>query len=147
MDVDIKRALQRIAQTRVQRCIRGALDAGATAAYDVLAKYPPQEQGRKNPPQTQRQRRYLMWLARQGKIPYRRTGNLRQKLLIVKPANDRREVKNTASYYPYVWGSSDRAQARIHAGVWPTRRDAIAAVERETVRALRALLRREGIVQ
>lgn len=147
MDVDIKRALQRLSQARIYRCIRGALDAGATAAYDVLARYPPQVHGRRNPPKTERQRRYLMWLARQGKIPYRRTGNLRQKLLIIKPTDDRREVRNTASYYPYVWGSRDRAQARIHVGVWPTRGDAIAAAERETARALRELLRREGMVQ
>lgn len=146
MEIDIRQALQRLAEARLARAIAGALDAGAAAAYDLLARYPPPARGRRNPPRSARQRRYLHWLAKQGKVPYRRTGNLRQKLAIIKPAPERREVRNTASYYPYVWGSRTQAQARIHAGVWPTRNDAIAAADRETVRALQQLLRREGVI-
>ncbi len=146
MEIDVRKALERLAEQKLARCIRGALDAGATAAYDLLARYPPQVRGRKNPPKTPRQRRYLHWLAKQGKVPYRRTGNLRQKLAIIKPAPERREVRNTASYYPYVWGSRSQPQARIHAGVWPTRNDAIVAADRETVRALTRLLREEGVL-
>ncbi len=146
MEIDIQQALQRLREERVMRAIEGALDAGAAAAYDVLARYPPPARGRRNPPKTAKQRRYLHWLARQGRIPYRRIGNLRQKLAILK--RDRsREVRNTASYYPYVWGSRAIPQARIHAGVWPRREDAIAAAEAETSVVLRKLLRKEGIVQ
>lgn len=146
MEIDIRQALQRLTEARLARAIAGALDAGAAAAYDVLARYPPPARGRRNPPRTERQRRYLHWLARQGRIPYRRTGNLRQKLAIIKRAPREREVRNTASYYPYVWGSRDRAQARIHAGVWPRREDAVARAEQETATVLRVLLQREGML-
>lgn len=146
MEIDARKALERLARERLERCVRGALDAGATAAYDLLARYPARPRGRRNPPVSPRQRRYLHWLARQGRTPYQRTGNLRQKLAIIKPAADQRVVRNTASYYPYVWGSRSRDQARIHAGIWPTRQQAQAAAAEETTRVLRRLLQQEGIV-
>lgn len=147
MEIDIRQALQRLAEARLARAIAGALDAGAAAAYDVLARYPPPARGRRNPPRSARQRRYLHWLARQGRIPYRRTGNLRQKLAVIKRGERDREVRNTASYYPYVWGSRTQAQARIHAGVWPRREEAVARAERETAQTLAQLLRREGVIR
>lgn len=127
---DINNGLRRLRNDAVAWAVRGALDAGAAAAYDVLARYPPQR-----PPRNPRRNRY------------RRTGKLRQKLAVLKLGDDRREVRDTASYYSYVWGSAQRDQAWMHVGIWPTRQTAIAAAEREGAMILRTLLRKTGIVQ
>lgn len=134
--IDIDKALKKIAQLAPDRVVEAALDAGATEAYDLLQRYPPR-QYRPNPPRSARQRRLLHALAREGKIPYRRTGNLRQKLIIVKPSAATRVVANTASYRRYVWGLP---QAAVHAGVWPTVDDAREAAAKEMRAALADLV-------
>ncbi len=140
--IDLTRALRKLRALNIERALTAALDAGATAAHDVLATYPPQQRGRRNPAHTRRQRAYLAILAQQGKLPYRRTGNLRQKLAIIKPSRDTRTVVNTASYWRYVWGEP---QAPVHVGVWPTVGDARAAAEREARAVLRQIIEKGGV--
>jgi len=139
--IDLTRALRKLRALNIERALTAALDAGATAAHDTLATYPPQQRGRRNPARTRRQQAYLAVLARQGKIPYRRTGNLRQKLAIIKPSRETRAVVNTASYWRYVWGEP---QAAVHVGVWPTVGDARAAAEREAREVLQQLTEQAG---
>lgn len=136
--IDARSAYLLLSALEPQRLINAALDAGATAAYDVLQRYPPR-QPRPNPPRSARQRRLLHALAKAGKIPYQRTGNLRQKLIITKPSAQTRLVANTASYRRFVWGMP---QATVHAGVWPTVDDARAAALRETRATLIDLVER-----
>jgi uncharacterized protein YjhX (UPF0386 family) len=134
--IDLRSAYLLLSALRPERIVNAALDAGATAAYDLLQRYPPR-QYRPNPPRSARQRRLLHALAREGKIPYRRTGNLRQKLIIVKPSAATRVVANTASYRRHVWG---HPQAAVHAGVWPTVDDAREAAAKEMRAALADLV-------
>ena len=108
--VDIDKALNKL-RPRHERT-EAALDAGAAAAHSVLAVYPP-------PPTGSR---------------YRRTGNLRQKLRLVKPGKGLRIVEDAASYARFVYGMP---QARVHARRWASLKDAADAARKEAVAILK----------
>ncbi len=95
--------------------IKGALDAGAASAYSLMQRYPP------------------------PRGTYRRTGNLRRKLSIIKLRLDERSVVNTAPYARWVYGPQ---QAWMHVGRWASVSDASDAARSEAIAVFRKLLRR-----
>lgn len=105
---------------------------GAARIRRDLATYPRPSYGRKNPPRTVRQRRFLAALGRRGGIPYRRTGNLGRSWVDdveVLYTGVRATIGNAvrsrtapfAAYGPLVQGEG--TQAAIHKGIWQTDAD------------------------
>jgi len=115
---DVQRAQAMLADILLP-VVRAALDAAAIAAHGLLAQYPPPRPGQR----------------------YRRTGNLRQKLIITKPNPDTVVVINTARYARWVYGPP---QAWVHRGRWAHVNDAAAEARKAFIVTVREQLERRS---
>ncbi len=118
--------MQRLGPLATFAFLRPAMDSALKLLQDELAIYPPQAHRPLGGFRSEKQRRYVMMLARTGQIPYRRTGTLGRSwtIKIEQSANAMiGTVGNVMgkSYGPYVM---DRGQqAWMHQGVWHTAQD------------------------
>jgi hypothetical protein len=87
----------------------------------TLATYP-KASHRKMKFVSEKQRRYVMWLVSEGKVPYRRTHML----------------NNPMSYGPYV--QSPTGQAEYHSGTWRTTDDVVKKHEAAIVADFKAAI-------
>lgn len=117
----IERVAQRLAVTRIIPAIEAGCVAVAAELQNELAAYPSASR-KPQPAKTRKQRAYVAILAKQGKIPYRRTGNLGQRWQIRRVTLGA-VLANNSGYARYVYGMP---QARYHRGTW---RDVDSAVD------------------
>jgi hypothetical protein len=117
---------------------RPALAEAGAHLKSVLASYPPQVTGRKQPPKTRRQRLFLIWAIREGliTIPYRRTGGLGRRWTVdLRDGGKTAVVGNNAPHVRYM--HADGEQSLFHAaGGWKTDKQ----VAREEAGAVKAIL-------
>lgn len=109
-----------LARIKNQRVAREASDVWATYMLSRVALYAPIRK-RKQPPKTDKQRRFLHWAYRTGQLqsPYRRTGGMRdawEKRLL--PDGISHEIVNETAAARYTKDS--RYQSAYHKGNWPT---------------------------
>lgn len=110
--------------------LQPAIEAGMLAVLEegqaIVASYP-SPSGRKQPPKTAKQRRFLFALARAGGIPYRRSGDLGKSWQPRKLGPLRMALVNTQRYAQLVHGKPGE-QAGYHAGTWKNITETAAAV-------------------
>lgn len=104
------------------------IDASREALTFVLENMPPYPTPSRRPMQfvSERQRRYVMMLVREGKVPYQRTGDIEDSFVgkIHGVGNDVvASITNASAHAPYV--IDRRRQARYHSGTWWTLQDVI----------------------
>lgn len=100
-------------------------DAGKLVENEAK-RYPPASR-RKMKFVSAKQRRYVMWLVRQGRVPYRRTHQLETSIntIVTAVGNDVvASVGTQLSYAPWVKGTRAAMgagpQAKYHKGTWKT---------------------------
>ena len=122
IDIDASDLEAKIAKLDVRGMRRAIGVAVAEEVRNVMAAYPPASR-RKQPFVSDKQRRYVMMLVRQGRVPYQRGSDPRSETLgrkwQIQPTDDGAQAVNTASYSDLVQGGQGR-QARYHAGTWKT---------------------------
>ena len=112
-----KAARQRLARNLTPAIQAGAM-AIAAAIQHNLAPYP-SPSGKKQPPKSEKQRRYVFVLIRAGKIPYRRTGQFGQRWNI-RPLSLGAILENRRDKAALIVGRLNRPgdQAGYHRGTW-----------------------------
>jgi hypothetical protein len=115
---------------------RPAVAESATHIKRVIATYPQQKVGRKQPPVSRKQRIFLIMSIREGRIsvPHRRTGGLgRMWDILFRDSGKTAIVENKTPGAEFVQGS---AQSAFHRqGGWKTDRQ-VANQEASTVKAI-----------
>lgn len=122
---DLARLLKRLGRARALDTLRGPMTRGLARLQRDLASYPPPSR-KPQPAKSRRQQIKQIMLAKEGKIPYRRTGQLgRAWTAVIDDGGDGLEgvVGNATSYGPLVQG--DAEQAGYHRGVWQTDQDVL----------------------
>lgn len=107
-----------------KNAVNAALIAGAETAKAIVATYPTQRVGRKQPFKTDKSRRWFFANLRSGKIrvPYRRTGNLGRKWTTASLKWNKVRIGNNTPYAQLV--QHRKEQTRFHkAGKWRTTDD------------------------
>lgn len=139
----------------IPRVSKGRIYGRMDAARKRISKYPPIYRGRMPGGfKSDKQRRYVMMLVRQGKVPYQRTGAYMDTWEIVTLPNDRGYRLQTRGkadkYAKWVGGDArGRNQARIHQGRWAVARtvidEEVAKIPQEIDRELSSRARRRGL--
>jgi hypothetical protein len=123
-----------------------ALAEAGAHIKSVMAAYPPQITGRKQPPKTMRQRLFLIWAIAKGiiTIPYRRGGILGKRWTVeFRDGGKTAVVGNNTKGGKFVQGAAD--QSRFHAaGGWKTDKQ-VAKEEAGNVKEILARHVREAI--
>ena len=114
--------------------LRPPLERALKQVADDLAHYPAPTR-KKQPAKSRRQQIKQVLLAKEGKIPYRRTQRLakgwRQAPRVSAQGTNRSAarlegtLRNTVAYGPLVQGDADTEQAAYHHGVWDTTFDVL----------------------
>lgn len=122
--------------------VKTGIEAAALHTKGVVAKYPAQKRGLKQPPKTAKQRRYLHWAFRNGVLdfPYRRGQSPGSKAfgrkwtIATKDRGLTAIIGNLTSYGPYLMDK--RRQSRFMRSMgWQTT-DAVVKRERKKIVSL-----------
>lgn len=122
VDVEIlglEDVMKRLGNAASPKVLRAGMTKAVGIVKDAVMIYPPPS-GRPMRFKSERQRRYVMMLVSQGKVPYQRTLRLQSswKTSVEGSGEDiEGVVSNDTPYGPYVQGK--KSQAKYHVGTWP----------------------------
>ena len=117
---DVARLVKRLGRVKAVDALRDPMERSTARLQKDLADYPPPSH-RPQPAKSRKQQIKQIMLAKEGKIPYRRTGKLGQRWTTEIEETARTyqgRVGNTTVYGPLVQSASD--QAGYHRGTWQT---------------------------
>ena len=144
---ELRAKLKRMDDGLRDEMVKTARDAGKLV--ELEAKRYPAPSRRKMHFVSEKQRRYVMWLVRQGKVPYRRTHQLETSFNTTTSVTGNDIVATVGSGTPYAaWvkghkrASGAGPQARYHKGTWKTLLVDLRAKSGEIRELFKAMVRR-----
>lgn len=130
--IDISDVVSKLSSISEQEIIRTiANDIADEAVVPEMAKYPGKS-GKKQPPKSAAQRRFIFAAIKRGAIPYQRTGKTGD--TTKQPTGAGVDVVSKAGYSDLV--RTKASQAPYHRGHWPTVEDLSAKIEGSSAEAI-----------